>query len=78
MDTLNRLKLDKSTLVFFTSDNGAWFVPPPSESGTVGIFQGTYAAHYLGYTDTGKGSTWEGGFRVSGINVNLSVYICAT
>jgi arylsulfatase A-like enzyme len=53
--------------VFFTSDNGAWYIPPPTEAGTVGPFQGTYAAHNLGYTDTGKGSTWEGGFRVPAI-----------
>jgi arylsulfatase A-like enzyme len=64
IDTLTRLKLSDNTLVFFTSDNGAWYIPPPTEAGTVGPFQGTYAAHNLGYTDTGKGSTWEGGFRV--------------
>ncbi|XP_065841649.1 N-acetylgalactosamine-6-sulfatase-like isoform X2 [Oscarella lobularis] len=67
LDALRALELASNTLVLFTSDNGAWYVPSPLQAGTVGVYQGTYAAQHLGYTDTGKGSTWEGGFRVPAI-----------
>ena len=65
MDTLTKMNLAQDTLVVFTSDNGAWYTPPPTQAGVVGPFQGTYAPQELGYVDTGKGSSWEGGFRVS-------------
>lgn len=65
MATLNELDVAKDTLMVFTSDNGAWYIPPPTEAGVVGPFQGTYAPQHYGYVDTGKGSSWEGGFRVS-------------
>ena len=65
MGALKEHQIDKNTLVVFTSDNGAWYIPGPTEAGVVGPFQGTYAPKTFGYVDTGKGSTWEGGFRVS-------------
>ena len=51
LDTLRDLKLDKNTLVFFTSDNGPW-LPKGTNAGTAFPLHG------------GKGSTWEGGVRV--------------
>ncbi|MBN1588309.1 MAG: sulfatase [Pirellulales bacterium] len=50
LDTLRRLKLDKHTLVVFTSDNGPWLVYR-QRGGSAGLLRG------------GKGSTWEGGMR---------------
>jgi arylsulfatase A-like enzyme len=47
-------KLDRKTLVFFTSDNGPWLVFG-EHGGSAGLFR------------EGKGSTWEGGMRVPGI-----------
>jgi arylsulfatase A len=52
LDTLRELQLDKNTLVIFTSDNGPWLVKG-TDGGTAGPLRG------------GKGSTWEGGMRVS-------------
>jgi len=54
LNTLRKLKLDKHTLVFFTSDNGPWLVKD-LVGGCAGLLQG------------GKGSTWEGGMREPGI-----------
>ena len=51
LTTLERLKIDKDTLVIFTSDNGPWLVKGP-DGGNAGPLRG------------GKGSTWEGGVRV--------------
>jgi arylsulfatase A len=51
LDTLRELKLDKNTLVVFTSDNGPWLIKG-EDSGSAGPLRG------------GKGSTWEGGVRV--------------
>ena len=53
-----------NTIVVFTSDNGAWINPSNglSDRGTYGMGPfdgGTNAPFY-----EGKGSTWEGGFRV--------------
>ncbi len=50
LETLKELKLDKNTLVIFTSDNGPWLVQG-TNSGTAGPLRG------------GKGSTYEGGVR---------------
>ncbi len=50
LDTLRELKLDRSTLVVFTSDNGPWLVKG-ADAGSAGPLRG------------GKGSTWEGGMR---------------
>ena len=49
--TLRELKLDTTTLVIFTSDNGPW-LPKGADAGTAGPLR------------DGKGSTWEGGVRV--------------
>lgn len=49
--TLKDLKLEKNTLVIFTSDNGPW-LQQKQDGGSAGL---------LG---EGKGSTWEGGHRV--------------
>jgi arylsulfatase A len=51
LDALHELKLDKNTLVIFTSDNGPWLIKE-KDSGSAGPLRG------------GKGSTWEGGVRV--------------
>ncbi len=51
LDMLRRLKLDKKTLVVFTSDNGPWL---------------TYGRQHAGSADPlreGKGTSFEGGFR---------------
>jgi arylsulfatase A-like enzyme len=50
VDTLKELKLDRNTLVLFTSDNGPW------------LRQGTNAG-VAGPLRGGKGETWEGGMR---------------
>lgn len=50
LDTLQELKLEKNTLVVFTSDNGPWLVKG-ADGGSAGPLRG------------GKGSTWEGGVR---------------
>ena len=51
LDTLRELKLDRRTLVVFTSDNGPWLIKG-TDGGSAGPLRG------------GKGSTWEGGVRV--------------
>jgi arylsulfatase A-like enzyme len=48
LETLRREKLDRKTLVFFTSDNGPW-LPMNQQGGSAGPLR------------DGKGSTWEGG-----------------
>jgi len=54
LDTLRKLNLAASTLVFFTSDNGPWLTQRQN-GGSAGLLRG------------GKGSTWEGGMREPGI-----------
>jgi arylsulfatase A len=51
LKTLKELKLDRNTLVIFTSDNGPWLVQKQN-GGSSGLLR------------EGKGSTWEGGHRV--------------
>lgn len=51
LDTLRELKLDKRTLVIFSSDNGPWLTRG-KDGGEAGPLRG------------GKGSTFEGGVRV--------------
>ena len=48
--TLKENKLDKNTLVIFTSDNGPWLVYN-QHGGSAGLLQ------------NGKGTTWDGGMR---------------
>ena len=50
LSTLQELKLDKNTLVIFTSDNGPW-TSKGKDAGSAAPLRG------------GKGSTWEGGVR---------------
>jgi arylsulfatase A-like enzyme len=50
LDTLKELKLDRNTLVLFTSDNGPWLTQG-ANGGVAGPLHG------------GKGTTWEGGMR---------------
>lgn len=54
LETLRKDKLDRNTLVWFTSDNGPWL---------------TFGAHggSAGLLREGKGSTWEGGMREPGL-----------
>jgi len=51
LDTLRELKLERNTLVMFTSDNGPWLIKG-ADGGSAGPLRG------------GKGTTWEGGVRV--------------
>jgi arylsulfatase A-like enzyme len=51
---LRKAKLDKSTFVFFTSDNGPW-LQKKWNGGSAGLLR------------DGKAGTWEGGYRVPGI-----------
>eukprot|EP00536_Pseudo-nitzschia_multiseries_P001825 jgi/Psemu1/322277/estExt_fgenesh1_pg.C_230042 len=53
------LGLEEDTLILFTSDNGPWMARGLS-GGSEGLFTGRFAK---GYTNTAKGSTWEGGIR---------------
>lgn len=48
--TLKELKIDKNTLVFFTSDNGPWIIFKENGGSPGPLYEG-------------KGSTWEGGMR---------------
>ncbi|MEA1952377.1 MAG: sulfatase [Planctomycetota bacterium] len=50
LDTLKELKLDRRTLVVFTSDNGPWLTFQ-QQGGSAGLLR------------EGKGCTWEGGMR---------------
>jgi arylsulfatase A-like enzyme len=50
LQTLRDEKLDRNTLVFFTSDNGPWLTFR-HQGGSAGLLR------------DGKGSTWEGGMR---------------
>lgn len=54
LETLKTLKLDKQTLVIFTSDNGPWLTYKENGGSAGPLFEG-------------KGSTWEGGMRVPAI-----------
>src|SRR5262249_18631305 len=54
LKALRKEKLDRKTLVFFTSDNGPWLIFG-EHGGSAGVLRG------------GKGSAWEGGMRVPGI-----------
>ena len=51
---LKKLKLDRNTMVMFSSDNGPW-LPYGNHAGSAGGFR------------EGKGTTFEGGFREPGI-----------
>jgi len=51
LDTVKKLDLEKNTYIFFTSDNGPWLIKGD---------RGGSAAPLR----NGKGSAWEGGFRV--------------
>jgi arylsulfatase A len=52
--TLRELKLERNTLVVFTSDNGPW-APYLEQGGSAGLLRGA------------KGTNWEGGVRVPAI-----------
>lgn len=54
LDALRRLKLERNTLVVFTSDNGPWAVFE-EQGGSSGLLRGA------------KGGTYEGGMRVPAI-----------
>jgi arylsulfatase A len=54
IQALRELKLDRSTLVVFMSDNGHW-APYREQAGSAGLLRGA------------KGSNWEGGVRVPAI-----------
>jgi arylsulfatase A-like enzyme len=63
LDTLRNLKLDKNTLVIFTSDNGAPLVLPSEGPSPTEISGKVSNAPLRGF----KGTTWEGGLRESSI-----------
>lgn len=54
IDALRAAKIDRRTLVVFTSDNGPW-LPFKTHAGSSGPFR------------NGKGTTWEGGVRTPAI-----------
>ena len=54
LNTLKELKLDKNTLVIFTSDNGPWLLMKQDGGSAGSLFEG-------------KGSAYEGGMRVPAI-----------
>jgi arylsulfatase A len=54
LKALRQEKLDRRTLVFFTSDNGPWLIRKWN-GGSSGLLR------------DGKGGTWEGGYRVPAI-----------
>tara|TARA_B100001057_G_scaffold116076_1_gene114635 strand:+ start:2939 stop:4375 length:1437 start_codon:yes stop_codon:yes gene_type:complete len=54
IDEIKQNKLEDKTIIIFTSDNGPW-LPYETHGGSAGILR------------EGKGTTWEGGFRVPGI-----------
>jgi arylsulfatase A len=54
LETLRHEKLEKNTLVIFTSDNGPWLIRKWN-GGSSGLLK------------DGKGGTWEGGYRVPAI-----------
>ena len=54
LETLRKEKLDRKTLVFFSSDNGPWLIREQN-GGSAGLLR------------DGKGGTWEGGYRVPAI-----------
>lgn len=54
IETLKEEKIEKNTLVFFTSDNGPWIIKH-TLGGSSGLLR------------DGKGSTWEGGMHEPGI-----------
>lgn len=56
---LRDLDLEENTLILFTSDNGPWMTMKLS-GGSAGLFTGRFAE---GYTNTAKGTNWEGGIR---------------
>lgn len=62
---LEQLKIAEDTILLFLSDNGPslrWGLG----AGSMGIFSGQSASYSNGssYSNTGKGSTWEGGIRM--------------
>ena len=54
IDEIKQNNLEDKTIIIFTSDNGPW-LPYETHGGSAGILR------------EGKGTTWEGGFRVPGI-----------
>tara|TARA_A100001015_G_scaffold232076_1_gene262888 strand:+ start:235 stop:1671 length:1437 start_codon:yes stop_codon:yes gene_type:complete len=54
IDEIKQNKLEDNTIIIFTSDNGPW-LPYETHGGSAGLLR------------EGKGTTWEGGFRVPGI-----------
>ena len=55
---VEELGVANNTLFIVTSDNGPWLMKNQG-AGSMGLFTGVSA----GYSNTGKGSTWEGGVR---------------
>ena len=59
VNKLTSLDLMEDTLIILAADNGPW-VEQGLSAGSAGLLTGQYAD----YTNTAKGSTWEGGIRV--------------
>ncbi|MEM7143662.1 MAG: sulfatase [Verrucomicrobiota bacterium] len=66
LDALDRLGLRNNTLVIYTSDNGPWNQPAYYEN-KKGHPEGSIFWGSAGPLRAGKGSPYEGGFRVPGI-----------
>ena len=63
MNKLDSLGVGDDALIVMTSDNGPWMAKE-TDCGSPGPFRGLWALLNGGYWDTGKGSTWEGGYRM--------------
>lgn len=67
LDTLADTGLDAHVPTVYTTDNGGWRAISVDQAGEVGQFSAAWFSSTYGTDDLGKGSTWEGGFRVPGL-----------
>lgn len=66
LDALDEHGVANDTLVVFTSDNGPWRLMGLM-GGSVGILTGAYSYTQYNLSDTGKGSTWQGGIQMPAV-----------